>query len=133
MNHRVGRLVFAFGVGVVIAFLAFKWITNPAPRVERQQEEAAVMSARLRLEQTLSLENLEIVDPLAPDRQVGKAYVYREGNGWEVSGFYRRTDGDRWHPFLMSLDETHAVIKLKVRDSALAEMAQTDPQLEVVQ
>ena len=91
------------------------------------------MSARLRLEQTLSLENLEIVDPLAPDRQVGKAYVYREGDGWEVSGFYRRADSDRWHPFLMSLDETHAVIKLRVRDSTLAERARTDPQLEVVQ
>ncbi len=133
MNHRIGRLLFAFGVGFVVALLAFKWITNPAPRIERQQEEAAVLSARLGLEQALSLKNIEIVDPLAPDRKVGKTYVYRAADGWEVSGYYRRADSDRWHPFLMSLDETHVVLRLKVRDGAFAEQAQSDPRLEVVE
>ena len=133
MNQRIGRSLFAFSVGLVVAFLAFKWITNPAPRIERQQEEAAVLSARLGLEQALSLENLEIVDPLAPDRKVGKAYVYRAADGWEVSGYYRRADSDRWHPFLISLDETHVVLRLKVRDGAFAEQAQSDPRLEVVE
>ncbi len=133
MNQRIGRSLFAFSVGLVVAFLAFKWITNPAPRIDRQQEEAAVLSARLGLEQALSLENLEIVDPLAPDRKVGKTYVYRAADGWEVSGYYRRADSDRWHPFLISLDETHVVLRLKVRDGAFAEQAQSDPRLEVVE
>ncbi len=129
----MGRLVFAFGVGLVVAFLAFKWITNPAPRIERQEQEAAVMSARLRLGQMLSLENLEIVDPLATDRAVGKAYVYRADGGWEVSGYYRRGEEDNWQPFLMALDEAHGVVKLKIRDSAFAARADKDPKLEIVE
>ena len=133
MNHRIGRLVFAFGVGLVVAFLAFKWITNPAPRIERQEQEAAVLSARLQLAAMLSLEDIEIVDPLATDRKVGKAYVYRAAGGWEVSGYYRRGEDERWQPFLMSLDEAHGVVKLKIRDSAFAARAENDPQLEVVE
>ena len=133
MNHRIWRLVFAFGVGLVVALLAFKWITNPAPRIERQEQEAAVMSARLRLGQMLSLENLELIDPLAADRKVGKAYVYRANGGWEVSGYYRRGQEDSWQPFLMTLDEAHGVVKLKIRDSAFAARAEQDPKLEVVQ
>ena len=91
------------------------------------------MSARLRLTQMLSLDNPEIVDPLAADRKVGKAYVYRADGGWEVSGYYRRGEDDSWQPFLMLLDEAHGVVKLKIRDSAFAARAEKDPQLEVVQ
>jgi hypothetical protein len=120
MNHRIGGLVFAFGVGLLVAFMSYKWITDPAPRMERQQEEAVVLQARMSLSETTGITAPEIVDPLAPDRKVGKAYVYRSGDGWEVSGYYRRGDDDEWHPFLMSLDATPAMTYLKVQDEALA-------------
>lgn len=132
MNHRIARLVFAFGVGFLVAWLAFRWITNPAPRLERQLEEAVVTIARQHLSDTLALAELEIVDPLAPNRKVGKSYVYRAGAGWEVSGYYRRGDSDSWHPFLMSLDDSEALGNLKVRDTAFAERARTDPRLDVL-
>jgi len=131
-NHRIGRLVFGFGVGFVVAFIAFKWITNPAPRAERQLEESIVMLARQQLADTLSLDGIEIVDPLAPDRKIGKSYVYRATSGWEVSGYYRRGKDDRWHPFLMSFDESSALRKLKIGDAALIERAKTDPLLEAI-
>jgi hypothetical protein len=130
MNHRIARLVFAFGVGLLVAFLSYKWITNPAPRLERQQQEAVVLLARSSLADATGIAALEIVDPLAPDRKVGKVYVYRAGDGWEVSGYYRRDEDDQWHAFLMSLDGTPAMTHLKVQDPALAGVAH--PLLEVL-
>lgn len=91
------------------------------------------MAARSQLQQMLALDDPELVDPLAPDRAVGKAYVYRTSDGWEVSGYYRRDDRDTWHPFLMSLDEVHSVVRLKVRDSEFAARGRTDVRLEVLE
>jgi hypothetical protein len=132
MNHRIGRLVFAFGVGILVAFLSYRWITNPAPRMERQQEEAVVMVARGYLADTTGVAAPEIVDPLAPDRKVGKVYVYRAGDGWEVSGYYRRDEDDRWHPFLMSLDSSSVMTHLKVQDASLTRQARENAMLEVL-
>ena len=111
-NHRIGGLVFAFGVGLLVAFLSYRWITDPAPRLERQLQEAAVLAAREQLRDIAGSSDLEVVDPLAPERKVGKVYVYRSGDGWEVSGFYRRNDDDRWHPFLISLDANNTMVYL---------------------
>ena len=124
--------MFGFGVGFLVAFLAFKWISNPAPRAERQLEESVVTLARQHLEETLQLAVVEIVDPLSPNRKIGKSYVYRAGDGWEVSGFYRRSESDRWHPFLMGLDSSLAITGLKVQDAGLVEFATTERLLEVM-
>jgi hypothetical protein len=86
MNHRIARLAFGLGVGLIVAFMAFKWITNPEPRAERQLEEAAVTMSRQHLEATLAIESVELVDPLSPNRKVGKTYVYRAGDGCASQG-----------------------------------------------
>ena len=132
MNHRIARLVFALGVGSAVAFMALQWISNPAPRAERELEETIVDFARQQLRETLELDTLMIVDPLAQDRVVGKSYVYRAGDGWEVSGYYRRGEGDRWHPFLMTLNAIPAMTHLKVRDAALDEQAAANALIEVL-
>lgn len=132
MNHRVGRWVFALAVGLAVAFFAYRWVTNPLPRAERQTEEAVVMATRDQLQTVLALDNLELVDPLAPDRKVGKGYVYREGNGWQVSGFYRRDEADRWHPYLVTLDEDYVAVHVKVQDESLTELATTNDLLEAL-
>lgn len=131
MNHRIARSVFALVVGLAAAFLAFQWITNPAPRAERAQEEHVVRVSRLLLADLLASDGLEIVDPLAPNRRVGKVYVYAEPPGWAVSGYYRRGEEDRWHPYLMNMTEDFDLRGLKVSDEALADRAVTDPKLEV--
>ena len=133
MKHRIARLIFGFGVGLLVAYLAFGWITNPAPRAERQLEESAVMAARQQLRQKLEGVDLELVDPLLANRAIGKAYVYRADSGWEVSGFYRRGEDDRWHPYLMTLDGQMKLKRLKVQDTALAGPAENDATLEIVQ
>ena len=130
MNHQVGRWVFALGVGILVAFLSYRWMTNPAPRMERLLQEAVVLSAREYLVETTGIAAPEIVDPLSPDRKVGKVYVYRSDVGWEVSGYYRRDEDDKWHPFLMALDVTPAMTHLRVKDAALAGI--DNPQLEVL-
>ena len=117
---------------MIVAVMAFKWITNPEPRAERQLEETVVAMSRQHLEATLANAGVELVDPLSPDRKVGKTYVYRAGDGWEVSGYYRRDENDRWHPYLMTLDASHAMTHLKVQDSILRESAEQNELLEIL-
>jgi hypothetical protein len=131
MNHRIGRSLFALAVGLAIAVFAFQWISDPGPRVERALEEKVVQVARSLLETAIASDRLEIVDPLAPNRKVGKVYVYAEEPGWAVSGYYRRSEEDRWHPYLMTLTEGLELSGLKVQDEGLAARAADDPKLEV--
>lgn len=132
MNHRTGRIVFSLGVGLIVAIFAYRWIMDTAPRAERQLQEMVVASSRDMLEETLGLGRLEIVDALAPDRKVGKAYVYRTANGWELSGYYRRHENDLWHPYLMTLDSSEAMTHLKISDPNLLDRATDDPALEIL-
>ncbi len=133
MNHRIGRVLFALFVGLAVAFFSFKWITNPDPREERAREEQVVQISRSLLSSMVESDSLEIVDPLAPNRKVGKVYVFAEAPGWAVSGYYRRSDEDRWHPYLMRLTENFDLHRLKVQDEALAERAAADSTLEISQ
>jgi len=119
MNRRTGQLVFAFGIGLIVAVLAYRWIADPAPRAERALQESVVAESRKLLDTTLNIGQLEFVDPLSPSRKVGKSYVYRADAGWEVSGYYRRNEQDLWHPYLVSLDAAMALTHLKISDTAL--------------
>jgi hypothetical protein len=132
VSHQVGRLLFALAVGAVVAFLAYGWITDPEGRAERVAEETAVLAAREILIDRLEVEELQVVDPLAPQRKVGKVYVYREAPGWAVSGYYRRDEQDRWHPYLLTLSEDHSLHRLKVQDRELLQRAATDSRLDVI-
>lgn len=132
MNHQTGRLLFGIGVGVLVALGAYQWITNPAPRAERQREESVVVVSRRLIETTLAIGVLELVDPLAPNRIVGKSYVYRSNDGWDVSGYYRRNAGDLWHPYLMELDSELTLKHLKISDPGLVGTAADRPYLEIL-
>ena len=131
MDHRIGRVGFALLAGAVVAVLSFKWITNPAGREERVLQVAAVESSRVHIRELVSAESLEIVDPLSPNRKVGKVYIYPEGSAWSVSGFYRRNEDDTWHPYLMSLTGGHDLTLLKLEDKAFTERAAKDPALKL--
>ena len=135
MNHHAGRLIFAIVVGLLVAVFAYRWVIDPAPRAERALEESVVTSSRVILTATLAVGELEIVDALAPNRKVGKTYVYPNGDGWEVSGYYRRSADDLWHPYLMSLNSSIELVHLKVqdRDPDLVSRAANDARLESVQ
>ena len=132
MNHRIGRFVFSLGIGLIVAIFAYRWIMNPAPRAERALQESVVAISRDLLVETLAIGQLEIVDALAPDRKIGKTYVYRADEGWELSGYYRRSDSDLWHPYLMTLDDSELLTHLKVSDPALLNRATDNSVLEVL-
>ena len=132
MAHRKGAYLFAAAVGLAVAMFAYRWITDPAPRTERRLEESVVVAARAQLATILDQSNLELVDPLAPDRKVGKAYVYRHDDGWQVSGHYRRDATDAWHPFLATLDASYRIVHLKVRDPAVPPRPAAVPVVEVL-
>lgn len=132
INHRILRPVIAFVIGFAVAFYAYDRVTDPRPGIQRQKEEAVVRASRDILRAYVEpTPELQIVDPLAPDRKVGKVYVYPAEDGWEVSGHYKRGDGDRWHPYLMRLDNASRLVDLSVRDddARLRRKAGQDPKL----
>jgi hypothetical protein len=131
MNHRVGRVIFSLSVGIVVAMFAYRWATNPEPRAARAQEEQVVLASRSLLASVVASDDLEIVDPLAPNRKIGKAYVYAENPGWAVSGYYRRGADDRWHPYLLTMTDSRELVLLKVQDKALVNIANRDPKLVI--
>ncbi len=135
MNHRAGSVVFGLAIGLLVAVLSYQWLTDPSNRVARNKEVSVVELSRGILNDALGIHDLQIVDALAPQRKVGKVYVYPLENGWDISGYYRRDDDDRWHPFLMALDSELSLRSLRVQDSSdfLAQRAATDPLLEVQQ
>ncbi len=133
--HRIVRLVVAFAIGIAVALYAYDRVTDPEPARPRAQEEAAVLASRAILVDYLAVESgLQIVDPLAPDRVAGKVYVYPTAEGFDVSGHYRRSDTERWHPFLMRLDRDAGLLDLSVADNdeQLRQRSAADPRLRVV-
>jgi len=133
MDHRISRTVFALSTGVLVAYLSYWWISDPARREERLRQVMVVESSRELILALVDAGALEIVDPLSPRRKIGKVYVYPEGDTWAVSGFYRRSKHDRWHPYLMTLWEDFSLKSLKLQDNTpqLLERADSDPLLEV--
>ena len=134
INHRVTSLVFAFAVGVLMSFCSYQWITNPDRGAQRAVEEAVVRESRLILDSYVGRSGeIEISDPLNRVREAGKVYIYPIPEGWEVSGQYRQSGADRWHPYLMTLDREGRLLTLMVRDSdpALLARAAADPLFSV--
>lgn len=134
MKHRPGSIVFGIIVGLAVAIWSYQWITDPTNRETREEQEHVVLQSRELMIDKLGLTDPEVVDPLSPQRSVGKVYVYPIERGWEVSGFYRRNDGDSWHPYLVSLDLDVRITHLKVQDDAvdLAARAASDQALEIL-
>jgi len=134
VNRKIGGIIFSIIVGLAVATLSYRWITDPHSREVRQLEEQVVTRSRSILEETVAAGPLVIVDPLAPDRKVGKVYIYPATGGWEVSGYYRRSDVDLWHPYLVQLDESLALTFLRIsdQDPALIERGKNDPLIEVM-
>lgn len=137
VNHKIVRMIIALTIGVFLALFSYQRITDQEPGQERAQEEAAVLAAREILRSFVAVdEDIEIVDALAPSRVIGKVYIYPAEGGWQLSGYYHRksrTGGDRWHPYLMSLDGGFALLKLSVKDrnEQLIASAASDPRFSV--
>jgi hypothetical protein len=74
-----------------------------------------------------------MVDALAPQRKVGKVYIYPLENGWELSGYYRRDDDDHWHPYLLALGSDLSLLSLRIQDAdpGLGQIAAANPLVEV--
>ena len=118
LTHRIARFTIAVGFGLALSLYAYQRVTDPEPAMQRATEEAVVLAARDILRHYIRpAPELRIVDPVSPDRKIGKSYIYPTDSGWEVSGHYRRDDTDHWHPFLMALDSNASLAKLSVRDS----------------
>ena len=118
-----------------MALYAYDWATDPQPRLQRELEEVVVVMARDILKGYVAPNsNVEFVDPVDPERKVGKVYISPVADGWEVSGFYRRNSRDSWHPWLMSVDSNMQLRNLSLQDSnpGLMALASEDPKFDAV-
>lgn len=133
MSQRPGSIVFGLVVGLGIAVLSYEWISSPDRGAERREQERVVAESRSLLKETLAIEQLEIVDPLSPQRRVGKVYIYPQQAGWELSGYYRRDESDIWHPYLLSMEVDLSLESLRVKDKdpALERIAAEDKRLSI--
>lgn len=132
INHKIMSWIVALAFGLSLSWCSYQRITDPEPAARRALEESVVAAARETLVGYLGTEP-EFVDPLSPDRKVGKVFIFPDEQGWQVSGYYRRPGEARWNPFLMSLDDQKRMLSLSVRDldPALAARAADDPRLTV--
>lgn len=136
MNQKSIGLLVAVTVGLIVAWYAYERVTDPLPGMQRAQEEGVVMAARALLAGYVEPgPDFELVDPVSPNRKVGKVYIYPTESGWELSGHYKRNKSDRWHPWLMSLDTSMRLQSLSVSDTdpALVARAAEDPRFSVAQ
>ena len=134
MTHRIVQWVVALAVGVFLALVAYQRATDPEPAAVKAFEEQLVTESRLHLTDiVLPGGTLQIVDPLAPDRLIGKTYVWPNEAGWQVSGHYRRDPGDTWHPYLMQFDANRNLLSVGLKDSdaALAQRAAEDKRIKI--
>lgn len=135
VDHKVIRPLVALILGLILALYAYHRVTDPEPALQRAREEAVVMSARDILGSYVAPgAEIEIVDPVSPNRKVGKVFIYPAGGGWEISGHYRRDQNDPWHPYLMSLNGDAGLESLVVRDGndRLIDMSAQDPKFSAV-
>lgn len=134
-THRYMQWVVALAVGAFVWFVVFERATDPEPTRQKAIEEVVVYEARLLLvSYVLPGGELQVVDPLAPDSKVGKSYIWPNGDGWEVSGYYRRDAKDPWHPYLINLDATTTMTSLAVKDrnERLIGLSAQDPNFSAV-
>lgn len=118
INHKVIRPIFALSIGLVVSLYVYQYVSDRQPILQRAKEESVVISSREILHNYVSpRNNIEIVDPVSPNRSVGKVYIYPTDDGWEVSGYYRRNQNGLWHPYLMLLNGDSGLILLTVQDT----------------
>jgi hypothetical protein len=135
VNHRLVSIIISLVVGVAAALYAYDRATDPLPGLQRELEEVVVIRAREILKAYVApVSEIEVVDSVDPDRKVGKVYIAPIKGGWEVSGHYRRSAEDEWHPWLMSVDAAMQLQMLSLRDSDpdLGRLASTDPKFDAV-
>ena len=131
MQLTKGSVIFGLTVGLLVAVTSYRWITDPEYGAERRMQEQVVLESRSVLSEVLSLGIVQLVDPMSPDRKVGKTYINPAASGWEVSGFYRRDSSSAWIPYLVKLDENRALISLTVSDESLRSVAEDDDRVSI--
>lgn len=116
-RYSIGGAIFALSVGVTLAWFSFQWTSESPPRQsQRAAEERIVLTAREQLIDALGGDaDLQIADPLQPNRVAGKVFVYPSDRGWEVSGHYRRGPAALWRPWLMTLDPDGNMLSLSAQ------------------
>ena len=116
-EYTIKQIIFALTIGFVLSWFVYQSTIKPPYQAQRKLEEQIVTKANFLLIEKLGLPaDIEVIDPVNADKDVGKTYISPENKKWQVSGYYRRNELDEWHPWLMNLDESYNLTGLSVQD-----------------
>lgn len=117
-KYTIKQIIFALTIGFALSWTVYQSTVKPPYQAQRQLEEKIIKKANILLIESLQLPvGIEVIDPINPDKDVGKTYISPENEKWQISGYYRRSEMDDWHPWLMNLDQDLLFIELSVQDS----------------
>jgi len=117
-KYTIKQIIFALTTGFVLSWFVYQSTIKTPYQAQRKLEEQIVTKANVLLIEQLGFPtDIEVIDPVNADKDVGKTYISPENKKWQVSGYYRRSEFDDWHPWLMDLSQDLRIVGLSIQDN----------------
>ena len=120
MKHKFLKIIIFLILFIAALIYTYKNVYEPISVNQRGDEIQIIHITRSIIKSYIDISpDIEIIDPLNPNRKIGKSYIFPSDNGWEISGYYKKTDYDNWHPWLISLNSVNELVSITVKDDNL--------------
>jgi hypothetical protein len=117
MKHKFLRIIIFSILFIAVLTYTYRNVYEPISANQRDDEIQIIHITRSIIKNYIDISpDIEIIDPLNPNRKIGKSYIFPSDNGWEISGYYKKTDYDNWHPWLISLNSVNELVSIAVKD-----------------
>ena len=120
MKHKFLKIIIFLILFIAALTYTYRNVYEPISVNQRGDEIQIIHITRSIIKSYIDISpDIEIIDPLNPNRKIGKSYIFPSDNGWEISGYYKKTDYDNWHPWLISLNSVNELVSITVKDDNL--------------
>ena len=136
MKHQFLRIIIFLILFIAAITYTYRKVYEPISVNQREDEIQIIHITRSIIKSYIDISSdIEIIDPLNPNRKIGKSYIFPSDNGWEISGYYKKSGHDNWHPWLISLNSANELVSIAVKDddSGINKKSIEDPFLLIVE
>lgn len=136
MKHKFLRIFIFLMLSIAALTYTYRNVYEPISVNQRGGEIQIIHITRSIIKSYIDISSdIKIIDPLNPNRKIGKSYIFPSDNGWEISGYYKKTDHDNWHPWLISLNSANELVSITVKDDSprIKKKSIEDPFLLIVE
>tara|TARA_B100001105_G_scaffold50458_1_gene38034 strand:+ start:208 stop:618 length:411 start_codon:yes stop_codon:yes gene_type:complete len=136
MKHKFLKIIIFLILFIAALTYTYRNVYEPISVNQRGGEIQIIHITRSIIKSYIDISSdIKIIDPLNPNRKIGKSYIFPSDNGWEISGYYKKTDRDNWHPWLISLNSTNELVSIAVKDDSprIKKKSIEDPFLSIVE